>query len=336
MKIRCRKCKYVFTVESARHCPECGNPFVVPGKTKSRTATSTQSARRPAEPANGQPGEINGDADAEFIEFACPSCTQTLEAPGEMADEAIDCPSCGQSLVVPSVAPGTKRGLPELERPPETHATPPPKSIFGRLLLGTLGLIFVLVGFLIITFAIALVGGGDIAPIIIGAVYALVMTLVGLKPARKKRSTGKGPGWLFLIFTGLAPGLIVVMGWEIFLTAIGTAQSETAERKKRPTSITVICIIGFIGAVFALAMIFSPRAQQIGSWYPPYLAFSAIIGLVCMLGLWTMRKWAALTYTGFVLINQVVLLVMGAWNIIALLVPAIAILFIMKHVSQMR
>lgn len=112
--------------------------------------------------------------------------------------------------------------------------------------------------------------------------------------------------------------------------------SETAERTKRPTSITVICVIGFIGAVITVPMIFSSIAQQIGSWYPPYLAFSAFTGLACMVGLWMMKKWAAFTYTGFVLINQVVFLIMGVWNIMALLAPAIVILFAMKHVSKMR
>jgi hypothetical protein len=38
----------------------------------------------------------------------------------------------------------------------------------------------------------------------------------------------------------------------------------------------------FIGALFAVPLIFSPTAQLIGSWYPPYLGISAVIGLACM------------------------------------------------------
>jgi hypothetical protein len=111
--------------------------------------------------------------------------------------------------------------------------------------------------------------------------------------------------------------------------------SETTEKVKRPISITVICIIGFIGALITVPLVFSPIAQQVGSWYPPYLAFSAVIGLVCMVGLWMMKKWAAYTYTGFVTLNQVVLLSMGVWNIMALLIPAIVIIFALKNVSKM-
>jgi hypothetical protein len=111
--------------------------------------------------------------------------------------------------------------------------------------------------------------------------------------------------------------------------------NEATERAKRPTSITVICVIGFLGALITVPLIFSSIAQQIGTWYPPYLAFSAVVGLFCMVGLWMMKKWAAYAYTGFVAVNQVVMLAMGVWNIMALLIPAIVIFFALKHVSKM-
>lgn len=111
--------------------------------------------------------------------------------------------------------------------------------------------------------------------------------------------------------------------------------NETSENATRPTSITVICVIGFIGALITVPLIFSPIAQQVGSWYPPYLGLSAVIGLVCMVGLWMMKKWAAYTYTGFVALNQVVLLAMGVWNVLALAIPAVVIFFALKNVSKM-
>jgi hypothetical protein len=111
--------------------------------------------------------------------------------------------------------------------------------------------------------------------------------------------------------------------------------NENADSKKRPTAITVICVIGFTGAAFTIPMIFSDIAGQIGSWYPPYLGFSAVLGLVCMIGLWKMKKWAAYTYTGFVALNQLVLLAMGVWNIMALIIPGIVIGITLAHVNKM-
>ncbi|MEM2956565.1 MAG: hypothetical protein QW041_03280 [Candidatus Pacearchaeota archaeon] len=94
---------------------------------------------------------------------------------------------------------------------------------------------------------------------------------------------------------------------------------------KRPGIITAICIIGFIGALITVPMIFSEIAKSIGVWYPPYLAFSAVVGLACMIGLWMMKKWSVIVYTIFVAINQVVLIAMGMWNVFALIIPAIVI-----------
>ena len=41
--------------------------------------------------------------------------------------------------------------------------------------------------------------------------------------------------------------------------------NENPDSKKRPTAITVICVIGFIGAAVTIPMIFSDIAGQIGS-----------------------------------------------------------------------
>jgi hypothetical protein len=54
-----------------------------------------------------------------------------------------------------------------------------------------------------------------------------------------------------------------------------------------------------------------------------------------MVGLWMMKKWAAYTYTGLVVINQIVLIVMGVWNILALLIPAVVVFFALKNISKM-
>jgi len=107
------------------------------------------------------------------------------------------------------------------------------------------------------------------------------------------------------------------------------------QQKTRPVAITVICVLGFIGAVFAIPMIFSDIARQIGNWYPPYLALSSVIGLACMVGLWNMKKWAAYTYAGFAGLNQIVLLIMGVWHVVGLIIPAIVVGIILAYIKRM-
>jgi hypothetical protein len=112
--------------------------------------------------------------------------------------------------------------------------------------------------------------------------------------------------------------------------------SVVDQAHKRPVAITIICIIGFIGAVLTVPLIFSQTASGIGPWYPPLLAVSAAIGLACMIGLWMMRKWAVYTYTAFAAINQVIMLATGIWNPIALIIPAIIIVIMFVYLSRMR
>jgi len=90
----------------------------------------------------------------------------------------------------------------------------------------------------------------------------------------------------------------------------------------RPTAITVICILGFIGAAFTIPLLFLPTTWKIAPWYTPYLAVAAGLGLVCMLGLWKLRRWALVLYTAFAAVNQIVLIATGLWNPMALVVPA--------------
>ena len=111
---------------------------------------------------------------------------------------------------------------------------------------------------------------------------------------------------------------------------------EQASAVKRPKRITVICVFGALGMVLAVPLAFSGVARAIGAWYPPYLLASALVGAACMAGFWFMRKWAAFTYAALFLVNQVVLITMGAWNIFSLLIPGIVTAVVFSVYKRMR
>jgi hypothetical protein len=104
---------------------------------------------------------------------------------------------------------------------------------------------------------------------------------------------------------------------------------------QRPVIITVICILGFIGAALSIPLIFSSAASNIGGWYPPFLGLSAVGGLICMIGLWKMKKWAVFLYTALVVVVQIVLFAMHVWTPFSLLVPAIIIAIGFANLSKM-
>ena len=105
---------------------------------------------------------------------------------------------------------------------------------------------------------------------------------------------------------------------------------------ERPVAITVICLLGFFGAAISIPLLFTSVVRNVGPWYPPTLGVSALVGLVCMIGLWNMQKWAAFAYTALVVVGQVILITMSAWNVFSLLLPSFVIAIAFAHLPKMR
>ena len=105
---------------------------------------------------------------------------------------------------------------------------------------------------------------------------------------------------------------------------------------KRPIAITVMCIISWIGAAFAVSLLFSDAVWAIAPWYPPLLGVGVLIGFLCTIGLWMMRTWAVYTYIAFCAINQVILAMTGLGSLRALLLPAIVIVVMLIYLPRMR
>lgn len=115
------------------------------------------------------------------------------------------------------------------------------------------------------------------------------------------------------------------------MNEIGIVNQTHIGKTERPLAITVICILGFIGAGLSIPMVFSDIARQIGNWFPPYSGSIAAISLVCMIGLWFTKKWAIYAYTCLVTVNQIVLITMNRWNIFTLAIQVIIVAVLLFH-----
>jgi hypothetical protein len=103
---------------------------------------------------------------------------------------------------------------------------------------------------------------------------------------------------------------------------------------ERPIAITVICILGFVGAALSIPMVFSDIARQIGNWFTPYSASVAAISLICMIGLWFTKKWAIYAYICLVVLNQIVLITMDKWELLILIIQGIIVAVILLHLDS--
>ncbi|HET7001309.1 MAG TPA: hypothetical protein VFI33_08375 [Puia sp.] len=105
--------------------------------------------------------------------------------------------------------------------------------------------------------------------------------------------------------------------------------------KKRPTAITVLCIIEFISAAAGLVLIFTGYASKIARWYPPFLALATINQIICTIGFWKMKKWALYLYFSFVVLMNMIMVSMGVWYATSLIMPIIVISILLNFISKM-
>jgi len=105
---------------------------------------------------------------------------------------------------------------------------------------------------------------------------------------------------------------------------------------EKPAVIIAICVIGLINAIQMINLVFSPMSKQVGALYPSYFAFSVLLSLICIAGLWLLKRWAAWVYSVLLIVNQIVLMLMGYWEITAAVIPFAIILLLFKHLDSMR
>lgn len=110
---------------------------------------------------------------------------------------------------------------------------------------------------------------------------------------------------------------------------------EPVVLKKRPVAITVICTFVLIGCAAIVYTLLSSDSQLVGGWYSPYMVFCSLVSFICMLGLWKMKKWAVMGYTGLVVMSQIVLVAMGLWGVKSVIIPGIVVVIAWSYISRM-
>ncbi|MEC4749357.1 hypothetical protein [Methylomicrobium sp. Wu6] len=112
--------------------------------------------------------------------------------------------------------------------------------------------------------------------------------------------------------------------------------NDTRWNPEKPAVIIAICVVGLINAIQMINLVFSPMSKQVGAIYPTYFAFSVLVSLICITGLWLLKRWAALAYSVLLIVNQIALMLMGYWEVTAAVIPFAIILLLFKHLDKMR
>lgn len=95
--------------------------------------------------------------------------------------------------------------------------------------------------------------------------------------------------------------------------------------KKRPTVITVVCVIGFAAFavnVFYVSSLYPLMTATYGDWYGPVWVISLGLTVTALIGYWMMKRWGVFLYAGGFLVGTIVGLVSGIpFTLIGVLVP---------------
>jgi hypothetical protein len=89
---------------------------------------------------------------------------------------------------------------------------------------------------------------------------------------------------------------------------------EKTMKSIRPPLLSVLCIAGFLGCFLKMILVISPPVQDVGSWYALYLTFSTVYLVVCLVGLWSMRRWAPWAFFLYEMGDQFVYWKIGVWS----------------------
>ncbi len=105
---------------------------------------------------------------------------------------------------------------------------------------------------------------------------------------------------------------------------------------KRGKLLTVVSLFLAFGCISSLAMAPSEIAASLGFGYQITLVIAALITGAAAFEIWKNKKWGAYTYITLALVNQPFLLLMGWWNLGALIIPGIIVALLLIKLSTMK
>ena len=73
-------------------------------------------------------------------------------------------------------------------------------------------------------------------------------------------------------------------------------EDEKSNKNARPIAISIICVLGFIGCIGSVFLLFQDFAFLGVNYLSTYLVFSIVAGFLSFIGLWQMKKWGLHLY----------------------------------------
>ena len=112
--------------------------------------------------------------------------------------------------------------------------------------------------------------------------------------------------------------------------------SDAEKKLKRPIAITLLCVLMAIGGAAAIATLFTSVYEQLPAWYRYVVAVNTALGLVVVVGLWRMMRWAVMLYAIATIAGQFIAVAVGEWVFGSLIYPLIALAIMARYYREMN
>jgi hypothetical protein len=102
-------------------------------------------------------------------------------------------------------------------------------------------------------------------------------------------------------------------------------EDERQIPRERSSMIEILCVLGFITALFVIPECFAGVMRQGASFSSLVDAFFSLVFTFCLVGFWKMRRWAVFIYAGAWVIYEIILIVTGHWSALTVPIPVLLI-----------
>ena len=90
-----------------------------------------------------------------------------------------------------------------------------------------------------------------------------------------------------------------------------TLEENMRARLERPTIVTVLCIIGFLGFANGLSRLphLLPKLQEAdGTWFAVFWVFQSVLSFAAFVGYWRMQRWGPWLFIAFAVVTYPLIL----------------------------
>jgi hypothetical protein len=110
--------------------------------------------------------------------------------------------------------------------------------------------------------------------------------------------------------------------------------SFVIKKIKRPIAVTILCLISFLALL--ISIIHNPLFSNGDYDLTPYIGFISLLKVVCIIGLWKMKKWALYIYASMFLVNQFMLIYLNHWTFDSIVIPPLFIGIALYYLNKME